>query len=439
MPKPFKGVINVDIRDSTPDWAPFEPPKAPDGAPNVVYIVLDDVGFSAMSLLRRPDPDAQHRQDRRRRRALHAVAHHGAVLADALVPADRPQPHAQLDGLHHRGGDRLPERQRHDPAGERHAPRDPRRAGLEHLHGRQVAPLPHRRDEPGRAAAQLAVRAAASSAGTGSSAPRPTSGIPTWSTTTTRSTRRRRRRRATTSPRTSPTRRSSSSRTPRRSRPDKPFFLYYAPGACHAPHHAPKEWIDKFKGQFDMGYEAMREQTLARQKEMGLVPADTELPPINPIGTPETRTGPDGKPFPLLDVTKPWDSLSDDEKRLFCAHGRGLRGLPRPHRPPHRAAARLPRVRPASARTRSSSSCRTTAPAARAARTGRSTRTCSSTASPTTSRPTSRCSTSSAAPRPTTTTRTAGRWPSTRRSRCGSATSSTAAPPTRASSRGRPA
>ena len=49
MSEPFKGTINVDIRDSVPDWSPFEPPKAPDGAPNVVYIVLDDVGFSAMS------------------------------------------------------------------------------------------------------------------------------------------------------------------------------------------------------------------------------------------------------------------------------------------------------------------------------------------------------------------------------------------------------
>jgi hypothetical protein len=45
----FSGTTNVDIRDSVPDWSPFEPPKAPDGAPNVVYIVLDDVGFSAMS------------------------------------------------------------------------------------------------------------------------------------------------------------------------------------------------------------------------------------------------------------------------------------------------------------------------------------------------------------------------------------------------------
>ena len=100
--------------------------------------------------------------------------------------------------------------------------------------------------------------------------------------------------------------------------PEKPFFLYYAPGACHAPHHAPTEWSDKFQGRFDMGYEALREQTLARQKELGLVPANTELPPINPIGTPETRTGPGGGPFPPLDYTRPWASLNDDEKRLFA-------------------------------------------------------------------------------------------------------------------------
>jgi arylsulfatase A-like enzyme len=100
--------------------------------------------------------------------------------------------------------------------------------------------------------------------------------------------------------------------------PDKPFFLYYALGAAHAPHHVSKEWADKFKGHFDMGYEAIREQTLARQKKMGIVPADTELPPINPIGTPETRKGPKGQPFPPLDFTRPWDSLSAEEKQLFC-------------------------------------------------------------------------------------------------------------------------
>jgi hypothetical protein len=56
----FKGTINVDIRDSVPDWTPFEPPKAPDGAPSVVYIVLDDVGFSAMGCYGGADRDAQH-------------------------------------------------------------------------------------------------------------------------------------------------------------------------------------------------------------------------------------------------------------------------------------------------------------------------------------------------------------------------------------------
>jgi len=66
-----------------------------------------------------------------------------------------------------------------------------------------------------------------------------------------------------------------------------------------------------------MGYEALREQTLARQKQLRIVPPDTELPPINPLGTPQTRTGPDGQPFPALDYTKPWDSLTEDEKRLF--------------------------------------------------------------------------------------------------------------------------
>src|SRR2546421_12736831 len=83
-------------------------------------------------------------------------------------------------------------------------------------------------------------------------------------------------------------------------------------------HHVPKEWIEKYKGRFDVGYEAMREQTLERQKKLGIVPEDTELPAINPIGTPEDRTGPKGQPFPMMDFTRPWASLSDDERELFC-------------------------------------------------------------------------------------------------------------------------
>jgi len=59
--------------------------------------------------------------------------------------------------------------------------------------------------------------------------------------------------------------------------PDKPFFMYFAPGATHAPHHVPKEWSAKYKGTFDEGWDALREQTLARQKELGVIPADAEL------------------------------------------------------------------------------------------------------------------------------------------------------------------
>ena len=105
--------------------------------------------------------------------------------------------------------------------------------------------------------------------------------------------------------------------TPRSIDPDKPFFMYLAPGCGHAPHHVFEEWADKYKGKFDQGYEAIRAGILERQKELGLLPEDTELSPINPHGEPE-RTGPDGQPWPVLDTVRPWDSLSDDEQRLFA-------------------------------------------------------------------------------------------------------------------------
>ena len=59
--------------------------------------------------------------------------------------------------------------------------------------------------------------------------------------------------------------------------PDKPFFMYFAPGATHAPHHVPKEWADKYKGKFDGGWDKLREETLARQKQLGVIPADATL------------------------------------------------------------------------------------------------------------------------------------------------------------------
>lgn len=97
--------------------------------------------------------------------------------------------------------------------------------------------------------------------------------------------------------------------------PDKPWFSYVCPGAGHAPHHVFKEWADRYAGRFDMGYERYREIVLERQKALGIVPPDTELSPINPyLDVP----GPNGETWPLQDTVRPWDSLSDEEKKLFC-------------------------------------------------------------------------------------------------------------------------
>ncbi len=80
--------------------------------------------------------------------------------------------------------------------------------------------------------------------------------------------------------------------------PNKPFYIYYAPGATHAPHHVPAEWRDKYKGKFDQGWDKVREETLERQKKLGVVPPNTKLGP---------------KPKDIKD----WDTLSADEKKLF--------------------------------------------------------------------------------------------------------------------------
>jgi arylsulfatase A-like enzyme len=81
--------------------------------------------------------------------------------------------------------------------------------------------------------------------------------------------------------------------------PDKPAFVYFSPGATHAPHHVPREWITKWQGKFDMGWDKLREETLARQIRLGVVPPGTKLAP---------------KPAAIKD----WDQLSADEKRLFA-------------------------------------------------------------------------------------------------------------------------
>jgi len=97
-------------------------------------------------------------------------------------------------------------------------------------------------------------------------------------------------------------------RDSRQTEPDKPWYLWFCPGANHAPHHAPQDFIDKYKGRFDDGYEAYREWALEQMIDKGILPKGTQLSPINPMaeGT-----------FAEADAVRPWGTLSADEKRLF--------------------------------------------------------------------------------------------------------------------------
>ena len=90
--------------------------------------------------------------------------------------------------------------------------------------------------------------------------------------------------------------------------PDKPFFIYFATGAVHAPHHVPREWADKYKGKFDEGWDKVRETTFARQKAMGVIPQNTILPPK------------------ARDI-KDWDELSADEKKVFARQAEVFAGF----------------------------------------------------------------------------------------------------------------
>lgn len=79
----------------------------------------------------------------------------------------------------------------------------------------------------------------------------------------------------------------------------KPWFVYFSTGCAHAPHQVPEEWAAKYKGRFDSGWDAYREETFARQKRLGVIPADAKLTPRNAA-------------FPA------WDSLTEDQKRLYA-------------------------------------------------------------------------------------------------------------------------
>ena len=317
MSKPFKGVTNVDIRDSVPDWAPFEPPKAPDGAPSLLYLVLDDVGFSSIGCYGGPveTPNIDRiaasgvrytrwhttalcsptrsclltgRNHTRNSMACITEAAIGFPNASGTIPPENgmlPEILGELGWNTYMTGKwhLCPTDEMHLAATRRNWPTG---RGFERFYGflggetnewhPDLIYDNHPVDQPAQ----------------------PEDGYHLTVDLTDKAL--------------------EFIQDGKAVAPDKPFCLYFTPGACHAPHHVPKEWIEKYKGHFDMGYEAIREQTLERQKKLGILPQDTELSPINPIGTPQDRKGPEGKPFPAVDFTRPWASLSDDERTLFC-------------------------------------------------------------------------------------------------------------------------
>jgi arylsulfatase len=317
MSKPFKGIINVDIRDSVPDWTPFEPPKAPEGAPSVLYIVLDDVGFAALGCYGGPveTPNIDRiaasgvrytqwhttalcsptrsclltgRNHTRNSMACITEAAIGFPNASGTIPPENgmlPEILGELGWNTYMTGKwhLCPTDEMHLASTRRNWPTG---RGFERFYGFLGAETNqwhpdliydnHPVDQPSQ----------------------PEDGYHLTVDLTDKAL--------------------EFIQDAKAVAPDKPFCLYYAPGACHAPHHVPTEWIEKYKGRFDKGYEEMREQTLERQKKLGIVPEDTQLPPVNPIGTPQDRKGPEGKPFPMMDFTRPWASLSDDERELFC-------------------------------------------------------------------------------------------------------------------------
>jgi arylsulfatase len=315
MAKGFKGRITLDIRDSVPDWEPFLPPRAPDGAPNVLLIAWDDLGYATMDAFGGPVecPNMRRLADRGVRYSnFHTTALCSPTRASLLTGrnatsngmatiaefgAGFPGISTRIpfengfisEVLAERGYNTYCVGKWHLTPGEEanmaaFKGRWPLGRGFERFYGylggesnswypdlvhdnHPVDP-PATPEEGYHLSKDLADKAI------------------------------------------------EFIRDAKAVDPDKPFFMYLAPQAGHAPHHVFPEWADRYKGRFDQGYEAIRSGILQRQKELGLLPENTELSALNPHGEPGA-TSPDGKPWPMLDTVRPWDSLSDDERRLF--------------------------------------------------------------------------------------------------------------------------
>ncbi|HEY3352489.1 MAG TPA: arylsulfatase [Polyangia bacterium] len=312
--KQFKGSIEVDVRQSVPDWAPFEPPQAPAGAPNVLYIVWDDVGFGAFDcyggLIDAPAmrrvADAGVRYAQFHTTALcsptrsclltgrNATSNGMACITEGAqgfpgVCGRVPFENAMLaEVLQERGWSTFaigkwhltPADESNPAATHRHWPCG---RGFERFYGF----LGGETDQwyPDLVEDNHSVEPPAT----------PREGYHLSKDLADQAVR--------------------FIRDAKVIAPEKPWLMYFCPGAGHAPHQVWQEWSDRYRGKFDGGYEEYRTAVLARQQRLGLVPKQVELPPIN---VNVEAKSPDGKPWPELDTVRPWASLSADEKRLFA-------------------------------------------------------------------------------------------------------------------------
>ena len=431
------GKIALDIRDSVPDWAPYLPPKAPDGAPNVLFLAWDDVGYGTMDVFGGPveTPNMRRIADMGVRFSnFHTTAlcspTRSSLLTGRNATSNGMATIAEFSSgfpgistripfengfisevLAERGYNTYCVGKWHLTPGEEcnlaaFKGRWPLGRGFERL-----LRVPRRRVEPVVSRSRPGQQPDRSAGYARGRVP-PVEG----------------------------SRRPGDRHDPGRQGDRSRQAVLHVPrrrGAGHAPHHVFKEWADKYKGKFDQGYEAIRAGILEQQKKLGLLPEDTELSPINPHGEP-ARTGPDGQPWPVLDTVRPWDSLSDDERRLFARMAEVFAGFISYTDDQTRSRARLPRSVGAARQHARRLGVGQRRQRRRRARTVRSTSGASSTVSPTRPRRRFRTSTISARRSRTTTTAPVGRGRSTRRSRTGSGGPATrVASPTCAWSRGR--
>jgi arylsulfatase A-like enzyme len=312
--KPFKGVINIDIKDSVPDWEPYRQPMAPEGAPNVLYIVLDDVGFSAMEpyggLIETPN--------------INRIADNGLTYTNFHTTAlCSPTRSCLLTGRNHttNGMACISEASSGFPNANAHIPFECATiaevlgeggwntyiVGKWHLCAEDEMNLASiKRQWPlGRGFERFYGFLGAEAnqwypdlVYDNHPVEQPSSPVQGYHFSVDITDKAL-----------------EFIRDAKAIAPDKPFFLYYSPGACHAPHHVPQEWADKYKDKFDMGYEAYRKLIFDRQQKAGIVTDKAELSPINPY---LDAKGPDGQDWPELDTVRPWDGLDDNEKKLFC-------------------------------------------------------------------------------------------------------------------------